>query len=108
MLYSQQNTERLLKTDQQQQNSASSNRSNSTNSTLSSSSASPTDLLNNNNNNNSNSSAATAAAVNMVHSLQQAQSLLTPSMLAAAQSLYYSPNFASQFPNSLKPLSSIL
>ena len=83
------------KTENNQQNT---NRSNSTNSTTSSTSSS------NNNDNN------VSAAVNMVHSLQQAQSLLTPSMLAAAQSLYFNSqqNFSSQFPNSLKPLSSIL
>jgi hypothetical protein len=87
--------ERVIKTENQQQNS---NRSNSTNSTLSSTSSSNTD----------NVSKTTTA--NMVHSLQQAQSLLTPSMLAAAQSLYFNsqPNFSSQFPNSLKSLSSIL
>ncbi len=95
--------DRMLKPEQQQQHSSSSssissssnNRSNSTNSTISSTSSSSVD------NNNS-------VAANMSLSLQQAQSLLTPQMIAAAQSLYYSPNFATQFPNSLKPLSSIL
>jgi len=52
-----------------------------------------------------------AALSNMAHTLQQAQQhlsqsqLISPSLLAAASSFYYSPNFAAQFS---KPLSSVL